>query len=220
MTARNQRAQLDECIELDAAVFDLGGVLIDWNPRHLYDQVIADPAEREAFLADVCSPVWNAQQDAGRPWADAIGELVERHPTQAERIAIYRSRWAEMLGGALDDSVALLARLKEGGVRLYALTNWSQETFPIARELYPFLAWFDGIVVSGEEGLIKPDRAIYELMCTRFGLDPSRAVFIDDSRINVEAAQKFGLHGLHFTNAGKLQDDLRSFTLHPKGWHA
>ncbi len=215
MNAYSQ-AEPSKPVELDAVVFDLGGVLVDWNPRYLYDKVIADPVEREAFLANVCSLTWNAQQDAGRPWADAIAELARLHPAEAERIAMYRSRWHEMLGGVIEDSVALLARLKDAGTRLYALTNWSQETFPIAQERYGFLSWFDGIVVSGEEGLIKPDRAIYALLCTRYGLDPSRAVFIDDSRANVEVARQFGLHGLHFTGAAKLQDDLCRFTLRAK----
>ena len=156
-----------------AAVFDLGGVLIDWDPRYLYRKLLADEAAVEEFLATVCTPEWNAEQDRGRPFAEGVAELVERHPAHAAAIAAYHERWPEMLGGDIPGAVELLAELRATGVPLYALTNWSAETFVLARERFEFLDWFDGLLVSGEERMIKPDPAIFELLLDRFGLDPA-----------------------------------------------
>ncbi len=189
-------------------VFDLGGVLIDWNPRYLYRTVFGDEAEMEQFLAQICSPAWNARQDAGRPWDEAVAELSARHPSHAAQIAMYRDRWEQTLGEAIAPTVEVLRDLHAQGVRLYALTNWSQETFPVALGRFPFLAWFAGILVSGEEGLIKPDPAIYRRLLERFDIDPQAAVFIDDSLPNVEAARQLGLHGIHFHDASALRRAL------------
>jgi len=195
---------------IDTIIFDLGGVLIDWNPRHLYRKIFgADHAAMEWFLAHVCSPEWNLRQDAGRPWPEAIAEAQARHPEHAALIRAYRERWEETLGGVIDDAVALLAELRSEPVRLLALTNWSAETFPIGRRRFPFLDWFEGIVVSGEEKLVKPDRAIYELLLRRYAAVPERAVFIDDSQRNVEGARAAGMMGLHFTSPEALARDLR-----------
>ncbi|HEX5325465.1 MAG TPA: HAD family hydrolase, partial [Acetobacteraceae bacterium] len=154
------------------AVFDLGGVLIDWNPRHLYRSLFpGDVAGMERFLAEICSPAWNLEQDRGRSWADATALLTAQHPEQAELIAAYRQRWHEMLRGPIEGSVAILAELKRAGVPLYALTNWSQETFPHALEQYDFLGWFEVIIVSGQERLVKPDPRIFRLLADRHGLD-------------------------------------------------
>lgn len=199
--------------DVDAVVFDLGGVLIDWNPRHLYRQLFDDAAAMERFLAEVCSPAWNARQDAGRPWDEAVAELAARYPEQAALIAAFRDRWDEMLGGEIAGSVALLAELRGHGVPVYALTNWSQQTFPVAQARYPFLGWFGGIVVSGEEGLIKPDAAIYARMLQRFGLDPARTAFIDDAPANVAAAAALGLRALQFRDPERLRADLRGLRL-------
>lgn len=134
---------------VDAAVFDLGGVLIDWNPRHLYRRLFGgDVAGMERFLADVCSPVWNARQDAGRSWDEAIAEAVAAHPEHADLISAFRERWAEMLGGALTDTVEILAELRDHQVPLFALTNWARDTFLIAQERYPFLQWFKQVIVE------------------------------------------------------------------------
>jgi 2-haloacid dehalogenase len=192
----------------DTVIFDLGGVLIDWNPRYLYRQLFDDEAAMESFLAEVCSPHWNEQQDAGRPWAEAIASLSEIHPQHAERIAAYRERWPEMLGGVFDGTVELLRDLKMRGVRLYALTNWSRETFPIAQQRYEFLAWFDGIVVSGSERLAKPDPAIFQRLLSRYGINPERAVYIDDAPRNVSAAAQVGLDALLFREADELRGQL------------
>ena len=157
-----------------AAVFDLGGVLIDWDPRYLYRKLLADEGEVEEFLATVCTPEWNAEQDRGRPFAEGVAELVERHPAHAAAIAAFHERWPEMLGGDIPGAVELLAELRATGLPLYALTNWSAETFVVARERFAFLDWFDGLLVSGEERIIKPDPAIFELLLDRFGLDAVR----------------------------------------------
>lgn len=191
-------------------VFDLGGVLIDWNPRYLYRKLFASEAAVEQFLDQVCSGAWNDAQDRGRPWDEAVALLSEEKPEFAAQIAAYRDRWEETLGDALHETVQLLAALRESGqVRLLALTNWSRETFPVARARFPFLAWFEGIVVSGEEGLAKPDPEIFELMRARYGLVPAQTMFIDDSARNVEAAARLGYRAVRFTDAGQLQQALR-----------
>ena len=180
---------------IDTVIFDLGNVLIGWDPRRLYRQLIDDEAQMEWFLREVCNSAWNEQQDAGRPWAEATALLRERFPEHAELIDAYHLRWEETLLGAMEESVALLAALRARGVRLLALTNWSQETFPIARQRFDFLQWFEGIVVSGEERLIKPDPRIYQRLLQRYAVDPSKALYIDDSARNVAAAEALGMHG-------------------------
>ncbi len=192
----------------DTVVFDLGGVLIDWNPRHLYRQLFDDEQAMEHFLAEVCHQGWNEQQDAGRPWHEAIRQLSAAFPEHAELIAAYRARWHEMLGGPLSDSVAVLAELRARGVPLYALTNWSQETFPIALERYAFLQWFEGVVVSGQERLIKPDPAIFQRLLQRYGLRAEQVIYIDDAPRNVEAAARLGMQALLFRDAASLRAAL------------
>ena len=191
-----------------AVVFDLGGVLIDWDPRYLYRKLLADEAAVEEFLATVCTPEWNAEQDRGRPFAEGVAELVERHPVHAAAITAYHERWTEMLGGGIAGTVGLLAELRDTGVPLYALTNWSAETFVIARERFEFLAWFDGVVVSGEERLIKPDPAIFRLLLDRFGLDPGTTFYVDDAEANVAAAAALGFDAVRFTGPERLRRDL------------
>lgn len=193
-------------------VFDLG-VLIDWNPRHLYRRLFDDEEAMEAFLAGVCTPEWNQGQDAGRPIAEAVATLQASYPSQAPLIAAYYDRWPEMLAGAIDDTVAVLADLKDGGVPLYALTNWSAETFPVARERFEFLSWFDGTVVSGAVGLIKPDRRIFEHLLDTHGISADEAVFIDDSLPNVAAARAMEFAAIHFKDAGRLRADLEGLGL-------
>jgi 2-haloacid dehalogenase len=192
----------------DTVVFDLGGVLIDWDPRYLYRKLLADEAAVEEFLATVCTPEWNAEQDRGRPFAEGVAELVERHPAHAAAITAYRERWTEMLGGEVPGTVSVLAELRAAGVPLYALSNWSAETFRLTRGRFPFLEWFDGLVVSGEEGVTKPDRRIFELLIERFGLVPAATVFVDDSPANVSAARDLGMDAVRFRDAGALRRDL------------
>jgi 2-haloacid dehalogenase len=189
-------------------VFDLGGVLIEWDPRRLYRKLLPDEAEVEAFLAEVCTAEWNYQQDAGRTWAEAVAELSGRHPELAGLIAAYYQRWEEMLGGAIADSVTLLEELDAAGVPLYALTNWSRETFPIARRRFEFLGRFRGIVVSGEERAAKPDPRIYRTLLERYRLDAGACLFVDDVAKNVEGARAAGMEGVLFTSAAALRREL------------
>ncbi len=189
-------------------VFDLGGVLIDWNPRHLYRKLFDDEAMMERFLADVCAPAWNAEQDRGRTWADAIAELSARYPDYRQLIEAYRLRWEEMLAGPIQGVVDILTRLKADGRELHALTNWSAETFPIARQRYEFLDCFETILVSGEEGLIKPDPAIFALLLARIDRPADACVFIDDSSKNVEAAAEMGFDAIRYLDPETLADEL------------
>lgn len=201
----------------DVVIFDFGGVLIDWNPRYLYRKLFGDDeAAMEAFLAEVTSPEWNLQQDAGRSWDEAVRLLTEEHPTKAELIAAYQHRWEETLGGAIDDSLHILRELKEAGHPLYGLTNWSQETFPVAIERFDFLALFDGIVVSGQEGMVKPDPKLYQTLLERYDVDPARAVFIDDNKANVVAAEALGIHGIHFHAPAQLRAELVALGFLPR----
>ena len=192
----------------DTVVFDLGGVLIDWDPRYLYRHLFDDEAAMERFLAEICTPLWNHQQDAGRSWHEAVAMLSAEHPQHAAMIAAFHTRWPEMLGGAIEPSVGVLDELRGRGLRLYALTNWSRETFPVARERYDFLRWFDGIVVSGEEGLAKPDPVIFQRTIERFSLVPRQTIYIDDAPRNVAAAFQAGMHGLQFRDAETLRAQL------------
>jgi 2-haloacid dehalogenase len=198
---------------IDTVVFDLGGVLIDWNPRYLYRQLFDDEAAMERFLAEVCNGPWNEQQDAGRPWHEATAILRAQHPQQAALIDAYRLRWEETLGDAIADTVTLLGELKARGVRLLALTNWSHETFPVALRRFPFLAWFEGIVVSGEERLIKPDPAIFLRLLQRYEVDPQRTLFIDDAPRNVAAAEALGMRGWLFRDPAGLRMELAGLGL-------
>ncbi len=193
---------------IDTVIFDLGNVLIGWDPRRLFRQLIEDEAQMDWFLREVCSSEWNEQQDAGRPWAEGTALLRARFPEHAGLIDAYHLRWKETLLGPIEGSVAILAELKARGVRLLALTNWSQETFPVARQLYPFLQWFEGIVVSGEERLVKPDLRIYQRLLERYAVDPATALYIDDSARNVAAVEPLGMHGWWFRDPAGLRDHL------------
>ncbi|WP_210116211.1 HAD family hydrolase [Hymenobacter fodinae] len=190
-------------------VFDLGGVLIDWNPRYLYKQLFTDEQEMESFLSTVTTPDWNEEQDAGRTIAEGTALLVAKHPEHRELIEHFYGRWPEMLGGAIQGTVDILTELRDSGrYRLYALTNWSEETFPIALEQFEFLHWFEGIVVSGTEKSRKPFPDFYHTLLTRYQVDPSQAVFIDDNERNIHAAEAVGLHTVHFQSPEQLRTEL------------
>ena len=193
---------------LRAVVFDVGAVLIDWNPRHLYRRLFDDDAEMERFLAEVCTPEWNAALDAGRPFAEAIEEMVARHQAQAGLIRAYRERWVEMLGGPIEGTASIIRELRAAGVRVFALSNWSAETYPLTRPLYPVLDELDGILISGEAGVAKPDPAIYRLFLERFGLEPAEIVFVDDSAANVAAARALGIESIRFEDAAQARREL------------
>lgn len=196
-----------------AVVFDVGGVLIDGDPRYLYRTLLASEADVERFLAEVTTPDWNAAQDAGRSWDEAVSTLTAQFPQHAELIAAYHHRWFDMIGGPIDGTVDVLRELGDAGIPRYALTNWSAEKFPVAREHFDFLGWFDGIVVSGEEGILKPDPRLYRILIDRYALDPGSTVFVDDVGANVEAAAQLGMTAIQFTDPEQLRLDLREIGL-------
>lgn len=194
---------------VDTVIFDIGNVLIEWDPEHLYRHLIPDPDERHRFLHEVCTMDWNLQQDLGRSWEEAVSELAALHPDRKDLIAAYSERWHDMVPGEVPGSVAILNDLKTAGVPLYAITNFSTEKFDEAKARFPFLtSAFRDIVVSAEERLLKPDRRIFEILLTRNGLEASSCVFIDDSMKNVEGARAAGLKAIHFTGADRLRADL------------
>jgi 2-haloacid dehalogenase len=181
------------------AVFDLGNVLIDWNPRHLYRKLFGgDDDAMEQFLAAVCTQAWNEQQDAGRSFAEAVELLCATHGEKRALIEAWHLRFDEMMAGPIQGTVDILAALRARGVPLYALSNWSAETYPVAERRFDFLSWFDGVLISGREGMKKPDPRIFTLLLDRFGLKPDDAVYIDDSPRNVAAAEACGIRAVHF----------------------
>jgi 2-haloacid dehalogenase len=193
----------------DIVIFDLGGVLLNWNPRHLYRELFSgDEAAMEHFLATVCNSAWNVQQDAGRSVAEACALLKTDHPDKADLIDAYYGRHLDMIAGPIHGAVEILAELRERGTPLYFLSNYSAETYPLALARYDFLSWFEGGIVSGEHGVVKPDPAIYELLLDRHRIDPHRAVFIDDVAVNAEAARQFGIHAIHFRSPDALRAEL------------
>jgi 2-haloacid dehalogenase len=199
------------------AVFDLGGVLIDWDPRHLYRKLFAgDDRAMERFLATVCTQSWNERQDAGRSFADASAELKLAHPDEAELIDAWFERYDEMLAGPISGALEILAELRSRGVPLYALSNWSAETFPAAQKRFAFLQWFRGVLLSGEVRLLKPDARFFDLFLQTFAIDPRHAVYIDDRQENVLAATACGMHGILFTDAPALRGELVKVGLLPQ----
>ena len=195
--------------KISTIIFDLGGVLIDWNPRYVYRKIFDSEEKIDWFFENVCTSDWNEKQDAGRTLAEATEELVAKHPEYESEVRAYYGRWEEMLGGAIHATVEILHSLKEGGkYKMYALTNWSAETFPVALERYDFLKWFDGIVMSGEEKTRKPFADIYHLLLKRFNVNPFEAVFIDDSVRNIKGANEVGILGIHFQSPEQLKEEL------------
>lgn len=194
---------------INTVIFDLGGVLIDWDPVYLYQKIFDDIEEREYFLAEICSPDWNQQQDAGRSLKHATESLATQHPEYEKQINAFYGRWQEMLGGAVEDSVKILEQIhNEGRHKIFALTNWSAETFPYALEQYEFLELFEGILVSGQENLKKPDPEIYRLLLERYQIRAQQAVFIDDSVQNVTAARELNISSVHFQSSEQLAMEL------------
>jgi 2-haloacid dehalogenase len=194
-------------------IFDLGGVLIDWNPRHLYRKLFDDEAEMEGFLAEVCTQAWNERQDEGRPVAVAVAELTARHPEKRRLIEAYYARWPDMMAGPIEGSPAILEELRGRGVPLYLLSNFSAETFPHAQRKFEFLDWFDGMLISGDVGVKKPDPAIFHILFERCRIDPRHSVYVDDVPGNVAAGRALGLEALHFTSAAALRRDLAQLGL-------
>ncbi len=194
---------------INTIIFDLGAVLIDWNPRYMYRTIFSDENEMERFLAEVTTSDWNEEQDGGRSLQEGTEFLVSKHPEHEENIRAFYSRWDEMLGDAFHDTVEILRKLKASGkYKIYALTNWSAETFPVAFERFDFLKGFDGIVVSGAEKMRKPTPEFYHILLDRYQVKAEESLFIDDNYRNILAAEKIGIQCIHFTSAEQLNEDL------------
>lgn len=197
---------------INTIIFDLGAVLIDWNPHYLHRKLFSNEEEMHYFLANICTSDWNEEQDAGRLFQVGTDLLVKQFPEQEIYIRAFYSRWDEMLGDALWDSVELFRKLKESGkYKIYALTNWSAETFPVAQDRYEFLNWFDGIVVSGAEKMRKPAPEFYQLLLDRYNVNSAEALFIDDNYRNILAAEKIGISSIHFLSAKALENKLYNY---------
>jgi len=198
--------------QITTVIFDLGGVLIDWNPRYLYRKIFSDEAEIENFLEKVCHHEWNRAQDGGRTFAEATEERLTSYPHYEEEIRLYFDRWEEMMGGIAEANVEILRQLyRQQKYPLYAITNWSAETFPIALRKYDFLHFFRDVVVSGEEKLLKPDAAIYQLLLDRNQLQAESCVFIDDAPENVKGAKAIGMQAIHLNPDADLAAELKQF---------
>jgi 2-haloacid dehalogenase len=194
-----------------AVVFDLGGVLIDWNPRHLYRQLFRDPGEMEDFLARICTDDWHRAHDLGADITASCQRLAALHPDYRDAIMAWASRGEEMAAGQFDETVDVLSDVKAAGIRCYALSNMEPEAFTIRRARFAFMTWFDGQVISGLEGVAKPDRRIFEILLARYSLVPEATVFVDDVQRNVDAARALGINAVRYTGAGQLRRDLRAF---------
>ncbi|MCP3976618.1 MAG: HAD family phosphatase [bacterium] len=200
--------------EISAVVFDIGGVLVDWNPEHLYGALIPDSTERAVFLGEVCTPSWNHTLDAGGSVRDSVAVLAGRHPEWAHLIHAWWERWHEMLSAEIPGTRAVAEALVRSGLPVYALTNWAAETWPRGIEAFPFLGEiFAGVVVSGHESVAKPDRRLFEIMNERFDLEPATTVFIDDTAANIETASDLGYLTHHFESADILEAWLRDLGL-------
>lgn len=195
-------------------VFDLGGVLVNWDPIHLYRKIFDDESKAVEFLQRVCTYEWNLEQDRGRSLKEATESKVREFPEFESEIRAYYGRWTEMFYGTIEENVDLLHDfLGKDTHQVFALTNWSRETFPVAQELFPFFRNFDGAVVSGEVGIIKPDPDIYQLLLERYNLNPEESVFIDDRKENVEAAKALNFHGIHYQSPSvSLREELERIT--------
>lgn len=196
---------------IDTIIFDLGGVLVDWNPEYVYRKVFNNDKEKvQWFINTVCTSEWNIAQDAGRTIAEAVQLKITEFPQYEEWIRLFYTKWDHMFSGAIDENVALFRSLKaSGSYKIYALTNWSSETWPKALELFPFFNDFNGVVVSGQEKTRKPFPEIYNIILNRYNINPIKAIFIDDNKENIAAANEFKLNGIHYKNHIQLIEELR-----------
>jgi 2-haloacid dehalogenase len=190
-------------------VFDFGGVLIDWNPHYFFDNYFGSAEKATWFLENICHYAWNLQMDGGKPFAEGVAELSAQHPEWRQAIEDYHTHWIDMIGEEIEGSAAVVRRLKEAGYGVYGLTNWSSETFPLIRNDYEVFSLFEGIVVSGEEHLLKPDRKIYECLLDRYGLRAEESLFIDDNADNVAGAKVVGMEAIRFESAEQIERELK-----------
>ena len=195
---------------INTVVFDLGGVLIDWNPDYVFKKIFSSEEERQWFYKNICTSEWNEEQDAGRPLKEGTDLLIKQFPEQEKNIRAFYDRWEEMLGGPIHGTLEVFRELKEKpAYKTYALTNWSAETFPVALSRYDFLHWFNGRVVSGEEKTRKPFIDIYEILIKRFEIDPSSAIYTDDNIRNLHPAKELGFTTIHFLSPAQFREDLQ-----------
>lgn len=201
--------------KINAIIFDLGGVLIDWNPEYVFLDVFKNDREKmQWFFDNICTSDWNENQDAGYPMAKATEERIALFPEYELEISMFYGRWVEMLGDAIQGIVDVLRQLLDSkAYKIVALTNWSSETFPIALDKFEFLHWFEGIVVSGEEKTRKPFKDIYDITLNRFNINPENSIFIDDNLRNIEAAKHLGINGIQFNNPEQLKQDLKQYNI-------
>jgi 2-haloacid dehalogenase len=194
---------------INTIIFDLGAVLIDWNPDYMYKTIFDDEQEMRDFLATVTTPDWNEEQDAGRTLQEGTELLIQKHPHHETNIRAFYGRWIEMLGDAFEGTVEIFKELKESNkYKIYALTNWSAETFPMAQQKFDFLNWFDGVVVSGAEKMRKPTPEFYQILLDRYNVKAQESLFIDDNYRNILAAEKLGINSIHFTSPEQLKEEL------------
>ena len=192
---------------INSIIFDFGGVLVDWSPRYMYKDVFENNSEMELFLTQICSEDWNLQQDKGRSLSEGTRVLQDKFPEHRTNIQLYYDQWEKMLKSDIPENVAILLQLKLK-YKLYGLTNWSAETFPVALKRFSFFKYFDGIVVSGEEKMVKPDEEIFYLMLKRFGLEAENCLFIDDNLKNINTAKKLGFSTIHLKEMTDLKTEL------------
>lgn len=198
-----------------AVVFDFGGVLMDWNPYYLYRKYLGDDREIERFLDEIGFHDWNVRMDGGRPFSTSVAELSLKYPQYTGLIRVFDERWEETNGGPIEGTVEILRDLKEARYPLYALSNWSAEKFRIVRRKYGFFDWFEAIVLSGEERLVKPDPAIFRVLLQRIDRRAQECLFIDDSPANTEVAGKLGFRTIHFQSPGQLRKALGQYGIRP-----
>ena len=197
--------------QINTIIFDLGGVLIDWNPDYVYRTIFPDEKDMQWFYENICTPDWNEEQDAGKSLQEATEDLIKKFPEHEVNIRVYYERWEEMLKGPIEGTVEILRKLKANEkLKLYALTNWSAETFPVALGRYDFLHWFNGRIVSGEEKTRKPFLDIYHKLINKFDIIPSHSIYIDDNLRNLLPAKELGMHPIHFKSPQQLEEELQS----------
>lgn len=200
-------------MKIDTIIFDLGNVLVSWDPANLYRKIFTTEQELTYFLQNVCSMEWHTLQDGGRSPAEGTEELVKQFPQQEEAIRAFYTRWKEMFNGPIEGSVQIFKELKEKGYPVYALSNWNRELYEQTVDEFPFLDWFDGKIISSEEGLKKPDENIYQLLFERYHINPQTAVFIDDNNANIETANRLGLRSILFTTPEALRNELKTLQI-------
>lgn len=195
--------------EIDGVIFDLGGVLIDWNPKHLYRKIFGENEDKlNFFLTEICPLEWNERQDAGRPLSVAISERVLEYPEWEHEIRAYYDRWIEMIGGEIPGTAEIVDELAASGIRLFALSNWSLETYPLIRGDYPVLGHFERIMLSAEFGYAKPDPRLFQIALREVDLPIEKLLFVDDNIRNIRVARQIGLKSIHFTSSASLRTIL------------